>query len=284
MKDVKIMPDGFEIEFLQPVQKIYAEDVSNYAVQNFTYLYHHYYGSPIVQDSVCKVKYAQVSEDRKNVRIVADRLKAGYAHEIKISNVPSDNNQLLLHNTAYYTVKNIPQGDFLKYTETKKTSPAAKTVANAPTPRPTARAAKTSAPAGKNTNTAPKEWGGVLDKTIIIATRPGLIFDQTKITVKAGSKIKLTFSNNDDMLHNIVLVKPGKADEVGNEAVNMGLEGPKIHYVPKSDNVIAHTKLVTPGTSETIYFECPKVPDNYVLVCTYPGHYASMQCALVVVN
>ena len=84
------------------------------------------------------------------------------------------------------------------------------------------------------------------------------------------------------MLHNVVIVKPGKADAIGETATNMGLEGPKMNYVPKSDDVLFHTKLVTPGTAETIYFVAPTTPGTYTIVCTYPGHYATMQLALVV--
>ncbi|HZF63662.1 MAG TPA: hypothetical protein VEZ55_04225, partial [Chitinophagaceae bacterium] len=37
MRTVKAMPDGFEIEFTKPVEKKYAEDLSSYAVESFTY-------------------------------------------------------------------------------------------------------------------------------------------------------------------------------------------------------------------------------------------------------
>ena len=145
-----------------------------------------------------------------------------------------------------------------------------------------AEAAKAGTAGGKNITKQPAGWTNGPDKNILLATRPGLMYDQQKITVKAGQKIKLTFSNSDDMLHNAVIVMPGQADAIGETATNMGLEGPKMHYVPKSDKVLFHTKLVSPGTSETIYFIAPLKPGNYTIVCTYPGHYATMQTTLVV--
>ena len=52
--------------------------------------------------------------------------------------------------------------------------------------------------------------------TIRIATIPErMMYDVTQLAVKPGKKIKLTFANPDFMPHNILLVKPGKANEGG---------------------------------------------------------------------
>jgi hypothetical protein len=61
-----------------------------------------------------------------------------------------------------------------------------------------------------------------------------LKFDRSRLQVKAGSKIKLLFNNNDDMTHNFVLVMPGTAKEVGDMAFNMGLKGPELNYIPRT--------------------------------------------------
>ena len=54
--------------------------------------------------------------------------------------------------------------------------------------------------------------------TIRIATIPErMMYDVKELTVKPGKKVKLTFANIDFMPHNIMLVKPGKADDVGLE-------------------------------------------------------------------
>ncbi len=287
MKDVKAKPDGFEIEFLLPVDKKSASNPKNYAVTSFTYKYHSKYGSPIINDTICPIKAAVVSEDGKKVRLVVDLLREGYVHEIKVNNVVSANNIGLLHNAAYYTLKVIPDGEKLtvdakpmQMDHSMMAMEKAKTATPVQAPKPLAKP-KANVPVGKSMSKQPTAWTAI-DKTINLSTRPGLMYDQAKITIKAGQKVKLIFTNNDDMQHNVVIVKPGKADEIGETATNMGLEGPKLNYVPKSDDVLYHTKLVSPGTAETIFFEAPKTPGNYQLVCTYPGHYATMQSILVV--
>jgi hypothetical protein len=52
-----------------------------------------------------------------------------------------------------------------------------------------------------------------------------MIYDVTEFTVTAGKKVKLTFANPDFMPHNLVIVKPGEADEVGTKAIELGAAG-----------------------------------------------------------
>jgi azurin len=135
----------------------------------------------------------------------------------------------------------------------------------------------------KRMTAMPASWTNGPDQSISIGTKPGLKFDQEKIEVKAGSRIKLSFNNNDDMLHNFVVVQPGTAIEVGNMAVKLGLDGANMHYIPKTEKVIYHTNLLQPETTETIYFTAPTTPGEYTYVCTFPGHAYVMQGILKVV-
>jgi azurin len=57
-----------------------------------------------------------------------------------------------------------------------------------------------------------------------------------------------------------------------------------LNYIPASSKVLYHTKLLEPGTSETIYFNAPLKPGNYTIVCTFPGHAMVMQATLKVVK
>ena len=136
---------------------------------------------------------------------------------------------------------------------------------------------------GKRINTRPKGWDKV-DVAITLGTKPGLQYDRNDMMVKAGSRIKWTFVNRDDMLHNLVVVKPGQATEVGNAALELGLKGERMGYVPDSDQVLYHSGLVQPGTSETIYLYAPEEPGTYEYVCTFPGHHLVMRGVLRVVE
>ncbi|MBX2893130.1 MAG: hypothetical protein KF734_19625 [Saprospiraceae bacterium] len=111
MKAVRAMPDGFEIEFTQPVLKATAEDVDNYLVASYNYKYHPVYGSPLIDYKENAVRGARASADGMRVRIVVDSLREGHVHDIQPLGVLSARDSLpLLHPAAYYTLNNIPAG------------------------------------------------------------------------------------------------------------------------------------------------------------------------------
>ncbi len=66
-------------------------------------------------------------------------------------------------------------------------------------------------------------------------------------------------------------------DEVAMAAMQLGLSGHEMQYVPTLDAVIAHTGLLEPGVSETIIFRTPDETGEYAFVCTFPGHAATMR-------
>jgi len=109
-------------------------------------------------------------------------------------------------------------------------------------------------------------------------------FDISEIEVKAGAKIKLELNNPDDMIHNLLVVNPGTADEVATAAIELGLQGHAMGYVPDLNQVLFHTALLEPNTSDAIYFEAPLEPGEYQFVCTFPGHARSMRGILRVVG
>lgn len=296
MKAIRAMPDGFEIEFTMPVNKKTAGNPDSYGVTSFIYKYHPVYGSTIVREKTNFVNAAVVSDDGMKVRLVVDSLREKYIHEIKVAeSVLSTDTIPLLHAAAYYTLNNIPDGDKLNVPHRKEThitththhnmDMAATENANA-TDSNTNTSDKTSPTAKpvslkKNQITKPVGWTKI-DQTILIGTKPGLKFDKTELTVKAGSKVMVTFSNNDDMPHNFCVVMPGQAIPVGEMALKMGLEGVKRSHIPNTPKLLYNTTLVGPGSKQTIFFIAPAKPGNYTYVCTVPGHYLVMQGTLVV--
>jgi cytochrome c551/c552 len=118
MKTVRARPDGFEIEFTMPVDKTTAEDLSSYYGRSYVYKYHPVYGSPTVNEAKLNIKGVKVSPDGLRVRVVVDNLREYYLHEITPHGVRSKEGALpLLHNTAYYTLNAIPDGDKLPASE-----------------------------------------------------------------------------------------------------------------------------------------------------------------------
>jgi cytochrome c551/c552 len=114
---VHSMPDGFEIVFTQPVDKILAEDLSAYGGRSYIYKYHPVYGSPVVDEQNLIIRGVKVSADRTRVRMVVDNLRTSYLHELNLSGIRAEDGTPLLHPMAYYTLNNIADGEKIPVSE-----------------------------------------------------------------------------------------------------------------------------------------------------------------------
>ena len=290
IKTIHAQADGFELEFTQPVEEKTALKAASYNLTSFTYKYHHNYGSPAINQANCPIKAITLSADKMKVRLVVDSLREGYIHEVKAEGIRSTDRFALLHNYGYYTLNKIPEGEKMKITPANIVQSDEQSIrhempmGNAKI-SPAVQTSTKAAPANsvKRLTKQPASWTNGPDRTIVIGTNPGLKFDIENITVKAGTKVKLTFKNNDDMLHNIVFTTPGSASEIGEMALKMGLNGERLNYVPFSPRILYHTILLRPNESDTIYFTVPDKMGEYQYVCTYPGHYLVMKGILKVV-
>jgi azurin/glucose/arabinose dehydrogenase len=284
MKIVKSMSDGFLIEFTQAVNKETAKALESYKINSFTYKYHHNYGSPTINAKTLKIKGIQVAEDGMSVRLAIDSLRLGYIHELRLEGLKNADDRPLLHTFGYYTLNNINTAtaplDLTKYAVVEKKVETMPHEGH----NMSGMSKGTNVVSAKRINEMPADWGGKVDQTLSVGTKPGLKYDVTKFQIKAGTKIRLIFNNNDDMLHNLVIVKPKTVAKVGEAAFKMDLDGEAKAYVPDLDEVLFHTGLMQPESQETIYFVAPSTPGDYTFVCTYPGHYTLMQGVIKVVK
>jgi azurin/glucose/arabinose dehydrogenase len=281
IKTIQARPDGFELEFTLPVDEKTARDVTSYNLTNFTYMYHNAYGSPIINLGGCPIRAIIVSPDRLHVRLVVDSLKLGYIHQVTAAGVRSaDSSFALLHNYGYYTLNRIPDGDKVIITAENRVEPVHMQMDMHETKM---KVMPVIANTAKHVTKQPASWVNGPDDNITITSKPGLKFSTDIITVKADAKVKLTFNNTDDMLHNMAILAPGGADAVGQMSLKLGLVGERMSYIPNTPLVMFHTLLLQPGKSETIYFTAPKTPGEYPYICTYPGHYMVMKGILKVV-
>ncbi|SEK70481.1 plastocyanin/azurin family copper-binding protein [Parapedobacter koreensis] len=108
-------------------------------------------------------------------------------------------------------------------------------------------------------------------------------YNKTLFRVKAGQPVKLTFHNagempKESMGHNVVILQPGTdLPAFGGEAI----KAPDAEYIPATfaSSIIAHTKLLGPGETDTIEFTLEA--GVYPFLCSFPGHYGVMQGKIV---
>ncbi len=270
IKTIRAQSNGFLLEFTEPVDEATAALPDSYAMTSFTYKYHRTYGSPIINQQPCPVQRVEVSADRLSARLFVSGLREGYIHELKAPGVRNRRGKPLLHADAYYTLNNRPEG------ETLDDHSGHEMIADATLtePRDCARGD------GKRVLEMPTDWEAA-DVSITVGTEPGLQYDLKSFEVRTGERVELKFNNNDDMMHNLVVVAPNTADEVGTLAMNLGLDGPQQGYVPEVDEVLFHTCILQPGSAESIYFTAP-APGEYTYVCTFPGHSRVMRGTMIV--
>lgn len=110
-------------------------------------------------------------------------------------------------------------------------------------------------------------------------------YSTDRLEVASGSTVNLTIEHTgklpkEAMGHNFVLLKQG-TDKAA--FANAAMAAMATAYIPDAmkDSVLANTKVVGGGESDTISFTAP-APGEYDFICTFPGHYTNMQGKLVV--
>jgi len=261
IKGIYAHEEGLRLEFTQPVTRESLQDPSSYQVTDFSYEYHHHYGSPVIERESRMVHKVTVAEDGLSAVLHLDLLRKGFIYEVQAPGVRSQNGTALLHDNGYFTLNNIPGGgSFITQREQSTTTTAASEV-----------------DLSKNPTEQPASWSTGPDQEVVVRTIPGLKYDKDLIELKPGQKIKLTLENNDDMLHNFVITEPSGADIVGETALKLGLDGEAVQYVPDMEQVLYFVKVLQPESSESIYFQAPTEPGDYQFVCTFPGHHVTMR-------
>ena len=120
---------------------------------------------------------------------------------------------------------------------------------------------------------------------VLRTVREQMRYDTPRLVVEAGKPFEIIVQNDDFMPHNLVVVKPGSRETVGNAAATMQPDKPDSAgraFVPKLSDILAATKLIESGQRETLKLTAPATTGDYEYVCTFPGHWAVMWGQLVV--
>lgn len=123
------------------------------------------------------------------------------------------------------------------------------------------------------------------DGSVTIEGNDLMKFNLAEFTVVSGTEVKLTLNNagkmpKQAMGHNLVILK-SEADVQPFAAASPAAIATE--YIPEEhkDKMIAHTKLLGPGESDTITFTAP-APGKYPYICSFPGHFALMRGNMIV--
>lgn len=122
------------------------------------------------------------------------------------------------------------------------------------------------------------------DKTVEISAVPGLKFDVTRMTAEPGSVLEIVLSNNDDMVHNLLVVTPGDRELVIQQASRLGADAAASNYTPDTPEVLAAIPVISSGAEGRITFRVPDEEGIYPYVCTIPGHGQLMYGVIYVTN
>ena len=104
-------------------------------------------------------------------------------------------------------------------------------------------------------------------------------YAQTEFTVAPGQTVHLVFNNtatSPAMRHNVVILQQGSdVTAFGTAAVAAAATD----YIPADmeSQVIAHTAMSNPGQTVEVTFTAPEQAGDYPFLCTFPGHFATMQ-------
>jgi azurin len=118
----------------------------------------------------------------------------------------------------------------------------------------------------------------------ISAVRNEMTFSENEMVVPAGATVEIEFTNVDLMQHNLLIGAPGSLQSIGTAADELAQkpEGQDQQYVPSIPQVLFATPLINPGETYVLRFRAPEEPGNYVFVCTFPGHWQTMNGVLKV--
>lgn len=110
-------------------------------------------------------------------------------------------------------------------------------------------------------------------------------YEQTTIKAPAGSELRIVMANtatSPAMHHNVVVLSTTNTayiDTVGQAA----LQAKQNDYIPPEQSawILGNTAMAAPGDTTEVTITVPEEPGDYPYLCTYPGHYQTMQGTLI---
>lgn len=107
IRELRATGDGFEIDFLRPVETARLQDVSRYLISGYTRVWQGSYATPDSGRYTPQVISAVISSDRQSVQLTLDELREGYVYEVNCSALAAEGEEWF-PGTGHYTMNRIP--------------------------------------------------------------------------------------------------------------------------------------------------------------------------------
>jgi azurin len=146
---------------------------------------------------------------------------------------------------------------------------------------------ETKAPASTTEASSAAKPAPAEGRAIEVTGNDTMKFNVVEMRAKPGEALAVTLKNigtmpKMSMGHNWVLLDAGV--DLNAFAADTGTAA-KTDYVPPAykSQILAATKLLGPGESDTVRFYAPTKPGRYIYLCSFPGHFqVGMKGVLIV--
>ncbi|MBL8850172.1 MAG: hypothetical protein JNG89_10835, partial [Planctomycetaceae bacterium] len=107
IREVRAVPGGFEIEFIDAVDPSLAVDPANYALSGYTRVWEGSYATPDSDQYTPKIAAAELSPDARTVTLRVDDLRAQHVYAINCRTLTADG-AALRPSSAHYSMNRLP--------------------------------------------------------------------------------------------------------------------------------------------------------------------------------
>ncbi len=283
-REFHLHENGVRVRFTQPLDLASVQRLSNHFAQAWNYRYSGAYGSPeysathpgVAGHDPLAIRGAHLLEDGHSIFLEIPELQPVSQLHLRLHvNEPGrylDSHPAGEGQELFITAHRLDR----PFTGFPGYRPREKTIAAHPLLQDLALQAER----------VPNRWAKPIEgaRAIELATGKNLTYATPQLEAEVNEPLAVTLTNPDVVPHNWVLVRPGQLRKVG-ELANGMIADPAAfarHYVPASEEILAHTDIVPAGGQQTIYFRAPSTPGRYPFLCTFPGHWMVMNGELLV--
>lgn len=107
IREIRALPDGFEIEFLRPIDAAAAARPQSYSLSGYTRVWKGSYATEDSGQYVPQIRTIEVSDDARTVRLHVDRLEAAFVYDVAVQPSVGGAEALFPH-VGYYTMNRVP--------------------------------------------------------------------------------------------------------------------------------------------------------------------------------